>query len=132
MEAIQQFVAAVFSDSRANVLMALLVGLPILDWVTGSLRAIAGGTFQWDKFDVFVRTQMAGRTIPLIILIITGRVITVAIPADLAIPGLDLSILTAAGALAALPFLAVCVKSIIENVNPNVADSVPTVTETNK
>jgi len=130
MEAIQQFVAAVFSDPKANVVLGLLVGLPILDWITGSLRAIAGGTFDWHAFDVFVRTQLAGRAVPLAILIIVGRVISVAIPSELQIPGLDLGLLTGAGIVAAVPFLAVAIGSIISNVNPNVTDSLPTVTET--
>jgi hypothetical protein len=129
MEAIQQFVAAIFSDQRANIVMALIVFLPLVDWVTGSLRAVANGTFQWDKFDVFVRTQIAGRAVPLVILITTGRVITVAVPADLEIPGLDLGVLTAGGILAAVPFLVVVVKSIIDNVNPSTTDEIPTVTE---
>ena len=129
MEAIQQFVAAIFSDQRANIVMALIVFLPLVDWVTGSLRAVANGTFTLSAFDVFVRTQMAGRAVPIVILIITGRVITVAVPADLEIPGLDLGVLTAGGILAAVPFLVVAIKSVIDNVNPSAADSIPTVTE---
>jgi len=129
MEAIQQFIAAVFSDGRVNVVIGLLIGLPIVDWVTGSLRAIANKTFTWDAFDVFVRTQIAGRAFPLIILLITGRVITVSVPSDIEIPGLDLGILTAGGIIAAVPFLLVAAKSIIDNVNPGTADVVPTVNE---
>lgn len=129
MEPIKEFVAAVFSDQRANIVMGLLVALPIVDWITGSLRAIASKTFSWDAFDVFVRTQMAGRALPLLILIVIGRTITVAIPTDLEIPGLDLSLLTGAGILAAIPFLVVVIKSIIDNVNPNAADELPTVNE---
>jgi hypothetical protein len=130
MEGISEFIKAVFSDQRANVVLALIVALPIIDWVTGSLRAIANRTFTWAAFDVFVRTQLAGRAVPLTILIIVGRVISVAAPAELQIPGLDLSLLTGAGIVAAVPFLAVLIGSIISNVNPNASDSVPTVTET--
>jgi hypothetical protein len=130
MEPIKEFVAAVFSDQRVNIVLGLVVALPIIDWVTGSLRAIASKTFSWDAFDVFVRTQIAGRAVPLVILIIVGRVITVAVPDTMQIPGLDLSLLTGAGILAAIPFLAVGIGSIISNVNPNVTDTVPTVTET--
>ena len=130
MEQIQTFVAAVFGDQATNVLIGLLIALPIIDWATGSLRALAGGTFQLDAFDVFVRTQIAGRTVPLTIVLITGRTIAVAVPGTLQIPGLDLSLLTAGGAVAAVPFLATCLASIVGNVNPGTVDRVPTVTET--
>lgn len=123
------FVAALFADQVTNIVIALLVVLPMVDWITGSLRAIADGTFDLSKFDVFVRTQIAGRTLPLTILLLLGRAITVAIPQEIAIPGLDLGLLTAAGVVAAVPFLAVCVQSILGNVNASVTNPVPTVLE---
>lgn len=125
----QTFVATVFADQATNVVLALLVVLPLIDWITGSLRAIAGGTFQLSAFDVFVRTQMAGRAVPLAILLVLGRAITVAVPETLVIPGLDLSILTGGGILAAAPFLLVTAKSIVDNANPGTTDRIPTVTE---
>lgn len=126
----QAFIAQVVSDPVTNFVIVLLVVLPVFDWITGSLRAIANGTFTLAAFDVFVRTQLAGRAVPLILLLLLGRGITVATPSTLVIPGLDLSILTAGGILAAVPFLVRSAKSIVDNVNPNVADVLPTVTET--
>jgi hypothetical protein len=123
------FLRTVFADPTTNFLIALLIVLPLLDWVTGTLRAIANHTFSFELWDVFVRTQIAGRALPLILLIIAGRAISVAAPGELAIPGFDLSILTAAGALAAVPFLTGLVGSVLANVNPKVPDGLPSVTE---
>ena len=127
---VDAFVAAIFADQATNVVLALVVVLPIVDWITGSLRAIAGKTFELAAFDVFVRTQIAGRTIPLAILLLLGRAITVAVPETLEVPGFDVSILTGGGILAAVPFLLSSAKSIIDNANPSEPDRLPTVTET--
>ena len=124
-----EFLRAVFADPATNLVIAMLIAVPLLDWVTGSLRAIAGGTFRWSAFDVFVRTQLAGRTIPLTILLLLGRVVSIAVPEGLLIPGLDLALITGAGILAAVPYLLRTFASIAANVNPEAPDRLPTVTE---
>ena len=124
-----EFIRAVVSDQVTNAVITLLIVLPLFDWLTGSLRAIANKTFAWAAFDVFVRTQLAGRAVPLILLLILGRTISVAAPSTLDIPGLDLSVITGGGVLASVPFLAKLFTSILANVNPSATDIVPTVTE---
>lgn len=131
MSAITDFIAAVFSQPITNYVIALLILLPLVDFVTGTLRAFANNTFELHRIDVFVRTDLAGRAIPLILLLVLGRAIAVSAPGELVIPGLDLSLLTGGGILAAAPFLIATVKSIVDNVNPSVADRLPTVTEQN-
>jgi hypothetical protein len=123
------FIAALFSDPTTNLVIALVIVLPLVDWATGSLRAVANGTFTLSAFDVFVRTQIAGRTLPLTILMLLGRALTVAVPQEPSIPGLDLGLLTAAGIAASVPYVMVAVQSILANVTPSAPDSVPTVTE---
>jgi len=116
-------VAQVFGDSTTNAVLLLLVFLPIVQWVTGVLRAFSNGTFQFELIDAFIRSDIAGRVLPLLILIITGRVITVAAPGALNIPGLDLSLLTGGGVAAAVVYLLVVVKRIVDNVNPTATDT---------
>ncbi|HSV93277.1 MAG TPA: hypothetical protein VLH81_09375 [Desulfobacterales bacterium] len=126
---VSELLGAVFADQATNLVIALLIAVPLLDWVTGSLRAVAGGTFRWSAFDVFVRTQLAGRTIPLTILLLLGRVVSIALPEGLVIPGLELTLITGAGIAAAVPYLVTGCASIVANVNPAAPDRLPTVTE---
>lgn len=121
-------VAQVFGDPNVNFVLFLLLFLPAVQWVTGVLRAISNGTFSLELVDAFIRSDMAGRVLPLSILIITGRVIDVAAPDSFQLPGLDLSLLTGGGVAAAVVYLVVVAKRIYDNVNPGVAD-VPTVPE---
>jgi hypothetical protein len=123
------FVQALFADNATNYAIALLIALPLVDFLTGVLRAFANGTFELHRIDVFVRTQIAGRALPLIVLLILGRAITVSAPDALVIPGLDLSILTTGGLIAAVPFLVATAKSILDNVNPSTSDRLPSATE---
>lgn len=118
-------IAQVFSDQNTNFLLFLLFLLPAVQWLTGALRAFSNHTFGLEYLDVFIRTDVAGRVLPLAILLITGRVIDVAAPNSLEIPGLDLSLLTAGGAAAAVVYLVVVVKRIVDNVNPTAPDAVP-------
>lgn len=126
---LQTFVREVFlGDTIATWVVGLLAFAPILDWIFGVLRSFRDGSFKADALDVFVRTQYAGRVVPLVLLILLGRTIDVAAPAELQIPGLDLSVLVVAGIAPAVIYLGVTVKSIIDNatVGVNKAGVVPT------
>lgn len=116
-------VAQVFGDPNVNFLLILLLLLPGVQWLTGVLRAISNGTFSLELVDAFIRSDAAGRVLPLAILIITGRVITVAAPGSLNVPGLDLSLLTGAGIAAAVVYLVVVIRRILDNVNPQTPDT---------
>lgn len=129
MTPIVEFVRSVFADQTTNIVIALLVALPLLDWVTGVLRAFADHSFELAALDVFIRTQIAGRVLPLIILLVLGRIVTIGTGSALNIPGLDLSLLTGGGIAAAVPFLLVTLQSLRENLIGDVPNPVPTVTE---
>lgn len=115
----------VFADANSNFVMFLLIVLPLVQWVTGVLRAFANGTFDVHYLDVFIRTDIAGRVLPTLILILLGRIVSVAAPAAFNVPGLDLGILTGAGIGIAVVYLVVVVKSIIDNVTPTKPDNLP-------
>lgn len=118
-------IAAVFGDPNVNFVLLLLILLPAVQWLTGTLRAFSNGTLQVDLIDAFIRSDIAGRVLPLAILIVTGRVIDVAAPTSLNIPGLDLSLLTGGGVVSAVVYLVIVAKRIYDNVNPRVADTLP-------
>lgn len=118
-------ISAIFGDSNVNFVLLLLLLLPAVQWVTGALRAFSNHTFDLEYLDVFIRTDLAGRVLPLLILIVTGRVIDITAPDSLNIPGLDLSALTGGGIAAAVVYLVVVVKRIVDNVNPSTSDTKP-------
>lgn len=118
-------VADIFADANTNYVLLLLLVLPLAQFVTGVLRAISNHTFELKYLDVFIRTDIAGRVLPLLILIVLGRVLDVAAPDTLSIPGLDLSLLTGSGIALAVVYLVVVIKGIIDNVNPSATDAVP-------
>lgn len=121
-----EFVAALFSDQMTVSVIVLLFALSLTDWILGTLRAIASHTFDISLWDTFIRRDLAGRVLPLTIVILLGRALAVALPGAFTIPGLDISFLTGAGFLAAVPYIAAKVKSIQESVNPTEPDRPPT------
>lgn len=118
-------IATVFADPQINFVLLLLILLPVVQFVTGVLRAFSGGSFDLQYLDVFVRTDIAGRVLPLLLLIITGRIVEIAAPAELSIPGLDIGIFTGAGVGFAVVYLVVVIKRIVDNVNPSKTDTLP-------
>lgn len=116
----------IFANDLTNFVLLLLILLPVVQFVTGVLRAVANGTFNFELLDTFIRSDLAGRVLPLLILILTGRIVELAAPAELEIPGLDIGVFTGAGVGFAVVYLAVVVKRVLDNVNPSVTDTVPT------
>ena len=110
-------IGQVFADANTNFVLLLLILLPTVQFVTGVLRAISNGTFKLELLDTFVRSDLAGRVLPLLLLIITGRIVEIAAPAELSIPGLEIGVFTGAGIGFAVVYLVVVVKRIIDNVN---------------
>ncbi len=125
MEGLKEFVRAVFADQATDYLIALLFLLTITSFVLGTLRAFASGQFDVSLWDTFVRADVAGRVLPLTIVLVLGRVVAVGAPGVLEIPGLNLSVLTGAGAIAAVPYVVGKIQSIIANVNPSATDTPP-------
>lgn len=115
----------IFADANTNFVLLLLIVLPLVQYVLGVLRAIANSSFDIALLDVFIRTDIAGRVLPVTILIVLGRFIDVAAPKTLNVPGLDLGLLTGGGIALAAVYLVVVVKRIVDNVNPSAPDPLP-------
>ena len=118
-------IADIFNNDNTNFVLLLLILLPVIQFLTGVLRAFSNGTFDLEYLDVFVRTDIAGRVLPILLLIITGRIVEIAAPAELNIPGLDIGIIVGAGLGFAVVYLVVVAKRILDNVNPSKPDSLP-------
>lgn len=100
-----------------------IVGIAILwlvELVTGVARAYAAGQFKWDLIDVAVRTQLAGRIVPIVVVLIAG-----AAAPDLSVLGVKVDVLTTAGLAAAAVYAAAAVASIVGNLNPQAVDVAP-------
>ena len=112
--------AQLTADPITNSAILAVVLVAVLDFITGTLRALADKTFSLALIDVWVRKQvLAAVTITLIL--IFGR-----IAGTISVGGTSLSVLTASGLVAAATFVAAQVKSIIDNLNSSVGNPPPT------
>lgn len=107
-------------DPVANAAAIGVTLLALLDFILGTIRAIAGKTFSWDSFSTWVRSQLLGHVIPIILLLTFGQV-----AGTITIGGFSVNALTAAGLAAAATFTATTAKSILDSVNPQAPDVVP-------
>lgn len=98
-----------------------VVVIAIVEFGTGVARAVASGQFKFDLVDTWVRKTVAGRVIPILLVLIAG-----AATPDLSVIGLDINILTTAGMTAAAAFAVSAVASIVGNLNPQTPDTPPT------
>lgn len=107
-------------DPVANAAALGCVVLALLDFVLGTIRAVAGNQFTFDSFSTWVRSQLLGHVIPIILLLTFGQVI-----GNITVGNITLNVVVAAGLAAAATYAATTVKSIIDSVNPAVPDVVP-------
>jgi len=104
-------------DPMAVNAVTAVVVVTILDFVTGVLRAVADRTFAWSAVDVWVRTQLLGRVVPIVLIIGAGQVMGGVTVGDPANGGVSLDLLGVGGMLAAVTVVAAGVKSILDNLN---------------
>lgn len=103
-----------------NAIIALAV-LPLLDLITGIARALSNKTFDLGLVDVWVRTKIAGRVVPIIVVLIAGQVV-----GNITVGSFTFNVVTAAALTGAITFLAAEAVSIIDNLNPKAPDPLPT------
>lgn len=94
--------------------------LGLVELVTGILRAFASKQFDVALIDVWVRTQLAGRILPIVIILVAG-----AAAPDLSVLGVSVNILSTSGVAAAAVYAASALASIVGSVNPQTADVPP-------
>lgn len=107
-------------DPVANAAVIGVVFLAILDFLLGTIRAIAGGTFEVSSFSAWVRNQLLGHVVPITLLLTFGQV-----AGTITVGGFSFNALIAAGLAAAATYAAVTAKSVIDSVSPSAPDVVP-------
>ena len=112
--------ARLTADPITSNVILLVAILPIVDLVTGVLKAISTGTFDIALIDVWVRTQIAGRVLPIILVLLTGQVV-----GNITVGSFSFNVVTLAAMTAAVTFIAACAASIIQNLNPQAPDPLP-------
>lgn len=116
----EALLAKLAADSPASAAAIGVVVLAITDFVLGSLRAIAGGTFVWESFSTWVRAQLAGHVLPIFFLLLVGQVF-----GTIAIGDIRFNAILIGAELAAASYAATTVKSILDSINTNAPDPVP-------
>lgn len=114
-----QLVVSAFQGPTGVAIWGVAI-LALVELVTGVLKAFASSQFSFSLIDVWVRTQLAGRILPIIVLLIAS-----AAAPDFSVLGVDVNILTTAGLAAAATYAASAVASIVSNVTPSATDTPP-------
>lgn len=111
---VQQLLVLVFGDPLAGSAVGTVVVLCIAQFVTGSIRAFANGSFAASAFDAWIRKDVAGRVLPIIATFLTARALpdlsTLGVPAEAG--------LLAFGLLQAGTYIVAAIASIKDNVLP--------------
>jgi hypothetical protein len=107
--------------------MIAVTGLALLDFLLGTVRAFAGkgdgvlGTnFRFESFSTWVRSQLLGHVVPIVLTFTFSQVI-----GSVRVGDLSLNIMFAAATAGSLAFATTTLASIADSVNPRAADPVP-------
>lgn len=109
------------ADPLTNNAIIAVIALALLGFVLGTIRAIADKTFTWSALDVWIRKDLMGRVIPIILLLAFGRVV-----GTVSVGDADLALLTAAGLAAAATYAVTAITSIVASLNMKTENPVPT------
>lgn len=115
-----QLLSRLWTDPVTNNAIVLLFVVPVVDLLTGAARAIANSTFHLALLDTWVRTKIAGRAIPIVLVLLFGTVV-----GNIAVGDWSFNVLTVAAIAAAATFLATEATSIVANISPTVPDGPP-------
>src|SRR5512142_19397 len=91
-----------FTNPAAATAVQGIVVLAFIDFLSGTVRALADKTFVLSLIDVWVRTKLIGRVVPIVILFLGSQVV-----GDLSVLGLQTNILFDTATAAAVTFAAV-------------------------
>ena len=111
---------ALFTDPATNAAVQGVLVVGLIEFATGVIRAISNRSFSLDYVDVWVRSQLAGRIVPILLVLLGSR-----LGGDLTVGEFSLNLLATAGLAAAAAYVAAAAKSIVDSVNPSAPDEMP-------
>lgn len=117
---IGQLLARLWADPLTNNAIVIVVAVALLDLLTGIARAIANGTFALELVDAWVRKTIAGRVIPIVLVLLFGAAI-----GNISLGDFHFNIFTTAALTAAGVFVAATAASILANLSPTTPDVPP-------
>jgi len=97
-----------------------VVALGVLAWVLGTLRALADGSFKLELLDVWVRSQLLGRIIPIVLILAFSQVVGAVKVGDV-----EINALSIAGLGSAAAYAATTIQSIVESLNKSAPNPTP-------
>lgn len=107
-------------DPIANAAAVGSVILAILDFLIGTVRALSDGTWKPEYMSSWVRAQLLGHVVPIVLILSFGQVI-----GTITIGDFKLNVLIAGGLAAAASYAVVTAKSILDSINRSVPDTLP-------
>lgn len=115
-----QLLGRLWSDPLTSNAIILVVVVALLDLLTGISRAVASSQFDVKLVDVWVRVTIAGRVIPIVLVLLFGTVI-----GNIQLGTFSINVLTTAALAAAATFVAAEAASIIGNLSASSPDKPP-------
>lgn len=116
----EELLAKLQSDSPAIAMIILILGLGLMDWAFGVIDAIRNSLFDLKYLDVWVRKQLLGRILPVVLVLAFSQVF-----GTIDILGFQLNLLWIGGQTAAIAYALTTINSIIGSLNPSVSDTLP-------
>lgn len=116
----EQILAQLQADPATNTAILAVVSLAVLDFITGTVRALVDRTFSLNYLDGWVRKHLLA-VVTITLVLGFGRFV-----GHIVIGPTDLSVLTGAGLVAAASFAATALKSVLDNLSFSVQDTPPT------
>lgn len=108
-------------DPLTNDAIIGVTALCILGFLIGVARALSDRTFEWLALDVWVRKDIMGRVVPIILILAFGRVV-----GTIEIGDTKLALLTFLGLGAAATYAAAAIAGIAASLNTARPNPVPT------
>lgn len=109
-----QLISGMFSDPIVSNAFWAVIGLCLLNFVLGSLRAFANHVFELTALDAWIRSDVAGRVLPILITLLAAQ----ALP-DLSVFGVTgEAALNAFGLAQAAAYIVATLASVAINVRP--------------
>ena len=107
-------------DPVANAAAVGAFGLAVLDFLIGTVRAIANRTWSAEYAATWVRLQLLGQVTPIVLALLFGQVI-----GDITIGDVSFNVITASALLAAGTYAVTTINSIKNSLTPSAPDPVP-------
>lgn len=107
-------------DPVANAAAVGVVALALLDFILGTVRAISNATWVPEAAATWVRMQLLGQVVPIILVLTFGQII-----GTIRVGDFEFNVLVVGALTAAASYTITTAKSVMDSLSPSKPDVVP-------